>query len=529
MPTVEKNIIKEWFRNLKKPDQDQFWSWLDSFYHKLEGIAIDGITGLQDALNKKADLVNGVVPENQLPFTVNTNEVINIGLIEVTANNVKINVHESGSNKVRINGQIIERSFVNNLPFTAVSEGNKFLRIVARNEPGLFFLKQSAESDEPQEPTLGAGEIHVRLILVTPDGSYIDPQLLNGFKTKSEDTWKTEFPNKLGNFALNYTDERTCFSLETQTPSATTKTLQLVNFGVETTRDVQFTIKNNTLGSVVIPALASDGLLKGFVDNTPFTIPSKGTVFAKYNHVRNIVEILKAGSTVDLSGYATQAGLDAEIVNRAAADSNLQTQITSINNQKSSAVDKMLHYWDATTTKWLSAGIYYLSSKIGIGTTSPAEMLEVNGRIKSNSIVLGSDIGTAVPNELGRKSGLLCAADASGVLRYYSAGSRFVYTPTGNFTMSALKTAVEAVGMIFNSIVIYVNLGSNNYTCTIDIGASNTNTSGVILRSGTGSLSFASIRTLDSGVSSITILNGNQSSYCAFILMDKDYVKIKNN
>ncbi len=305
MAIVDINIIKEWFKNLKKPTQEQFWTWLDSFYHKLDGVPMADVNGLNEALQKKADLVNGVVPESQLPFTINTNEVVAIGAITVTANNVHTGVHESGSNKVRINGQVLERSFPDDLPFTAVTEGNKFLRIVARNQPGLFFLKQSAESDEPQEPALDAGEIHVRLILITPDGSYIDPQLLNGFKAKAEDTWKTEFPNKLGNFALNYTDERTCFSLETQTPSATTKTLQLVNFGVETTRDVEFTIKNNTLGSVVVPALASEGLSKGFVDNTPFTIPSLGTAFAKYNHVRNAVEILKVASNADMTAYHT--------------------------------------------------------------------------------------------------------------------------------------------------------------------------------------------------------------------------------
>lgn len=233
---------------------------------------------------------------------------------------------------------------------------------------------------------------------------------------------------------------------------------------------------------------------------------------------------------INPSIYATVASLDSEIVNRAAGDNNLQGQVNVINARTTSVVDKMLHYWDATAGKWLSSGVAYLSGRIGIGKTDPSEMLDVNGRAKANSLVLAADIGTAVPNEFGRKSGFLCVADASGVLRYYSAGSRFVYTPTGNFTLSALKAAVEAEKMLFNSIVIYVNIGSNNYTCTIDIGAANPNTCGVIKRSGSGSLSFATVvgRTLDSGINNITILNGNQKSFCVFELMDKDYVTIKN-
>ena len=55
MPVVTKEQLKIWFSNLKKPPEGEFWSWIDSFYHKMEGIAISAITGLTEALQKKAD------------------------------------------------------------------------------------------------------------------------------------------------------------------------------------------------------------------------------------------------------------------------------------------------------------------------------------------------------------------------------------------------------------------------------------------------------------------------------------------
>jgi hypothetical protein len=410
----------------------------------------------------------------------------------------------------------------------------------------------------------------------------------SGLKEKSEDNWKDINTGSTSSFSISYSDSSTRFRINTTTDIP--KTLTDILFSAETGRAVEFIIFNNTNLNVKLDQKDTDGLRKGFSAlNMPFIILPKSEAMLKYNPQTNLIEAWKVntpgfaypavGNNGDVlekdstssSGAkwsnrltAAQTGLDAEIVNRAIADTNLQTQINAeianrsaadislqgnidaeivnraagdnnlqgqvnaINARTSSLVDKMLHYWDATAGKWLSSGMAYINGKIGIGTTSPAEALDVNGRVRTNSIVLASDIGTAVPNELGKKSGFLCLADSSGILRYYSAGSKLVYTPNGNFLLSTLKAAVEAEKMIFNSLIIYINIGTNNYTCTIDNGAANPNTSCVIIRSGTGSLSFSSNRTLDSGPSNIVILNGNQSSFCVIQLLDKDYVKIKN-
>lgn len=296
MAKVDINIIKEWFRNLKKPNQEQFWSWLDSFRHKDDKIPMADVENLNQTLTKKADLVNGFVPESQLPFTINSNEVIAIGLIETTVNNVKINVHESGSNKVRINGQIFTRSFANNFPFTPVTTGNKFLRIVARAENGLFFLREGLESEEPQEPALQSGDVHVRLILVTPTGSQIDPEVLSGYVEKEEESWKVINTRRLTDFVINYSDKRTRFKI--QGTFERPKVLQSIIFEQETERAVEFWVYNNTGDDININNVATSGLTKGFqVYGESFKIIANGKALLKYNPAADIIECWKDNST----------------------------------------------------------------------------------------------------------------------------------------------------------------------------------------------------------------------------------------
>lgn len=493
MPIVDKNIIREWFKNLKKPTQDHFWAWLDSFYHKWEGIAISGITGLTEALQKKADLVNGLVPEDQLPFTINSNEVIEIGLIETTTNNVKINVHESGSNKVRINGQILTRSFPDNLPFTPVSAGNRFLRIVARNETGLFFIRQSSESDEPQEPGLEPGDVHVRLILVTPTGSQIDPEVLSGFMEKEEESWKEVLLGSSANFTLNYSDKRTRFKVNAI--NDVPKTLNAIIFSKETTRAVEFWIYNGMNLNINIPVADTDGLSKGFsVSASPFSILPKSYGVLKYNPQTNLIECWKvnaSGSSVITDGTLKGYGITGNLLGL----SDLK------NAEIAGKVDKT-----ATPTQ-------SIASALAIGQMTADEKLHVNGRTKTNSVVLSNEIGTAVPNELGRKNGFLCHSDASGVLRYYSASGLFKFTPTGNFTTSQLKTALDASKITYHDAYVCIVVGSNNYTCNIDNGSSNVSSLLFIGKEGTaGSINFTSSRTINSGSENITIMNGNEGS-----------------
>lgn len=48
------STLKRWFTNFKKPTQEQFWGWLDSYWHKSEKIPMDTIDGLENAIRGTA-------------------------------------------------------------------------------------------------------------------------------------------------------------------------------------------------------------------------------------------------------------------------------------------------------------------------------------------------------------------------------------------------------------------------------------------------------------------------------------------
>ena len=307
MAKVDINIIKEWFRNLKKPNQDQFWAWLDSFRHKDDKIPIDDVENLTQTLTKKADLVGGVVPPHQLPFMIAGNEVLEIGSMTATHNRVSIAVHESGSNKVRIDGQILVRDFPDSFLFTSVTAGSKFLRVVAKNATGLFFLKEGIESDEPQEPSLDAGELHVRLILVTPEGNVIDPELLTGFKEKAEDNWKKTYVFSSTTLTLEKSDVRTRFLITRTFLSGVDPVDPIYNVrGIRLTdksREIEFLIKNDTPENVFLQQNDTVDDLIGFSEN--YTLKPGTWIFSKYNKTTDKLDILKVGTSESMTVVVT--------------------------------------------------------------------------------------------------------------------------------------------------------------------------------------------------------------------------------
>lgn len=72
MATTDKTTLKNWFKNKLKPTQEQFWAWMDSFWHKDESIPTSKIESLDTILNAKAttDELNNL--SNQVADELNT-------------------------------------------------------------------------------------------------------------------------------------------------------------------------------------------------------------------------------------------------------------------------------------------------------------------------------------------------------------------------------------------------------------------------------------------------------------------------
>lgn len=57
--TVNRDVIKSWFKRGMKPLESQFANWIDSFFHKNDQIPINNISGLTEIVNNKYDKATG--------------------------------------------------------------------------------------------------------------------------------------------------------------------------------------------------------------------------------------------------------------------------------------------------------------------------------------------------------------------------------------------------------------------------------------------------------------------------------------
>jgi hypothetical protein len=98
------NDLKSFFETGDKPTQQQFWDWLESFFHKQEGIAISDVTNLQNTLNSKAEgsAINALTPilldEGQSSIEIPAGKYINdIVVIAPTAIYITVGTTNSGT------------------------------------------------------------------------------------------------------------------------------------------------------------------------------------------------------------------------------------------------------------------------------------------------------------------------------------------------------------------------------------------------------------------------------------------------
>lgn len=435
--------------------------------------------------------------------SANGNKIVSLGAITNDSSKIYLAVHSSGSNSVVINQNLYSKTTPDEFAYTTPTSGNvKVALIYALETTQIFYMIQGAEGETAIEPELPEGALLIRRIIITDGGASIDPSELDGFVEKQEESWKEINTGSGTNFFIDYSDARSRFKIKSS--ADVPKTINGINFIAETSRAVEFWVYNDTNLNINIPASATTGLQKGFANiNAPFFILPKSKALLKYNPATNSIECWRDNSV----GFSLPVvGNNGDILEK----DNTVTGGAKWVDRFTGLTANFISFWNGS--KFINSLISQVASKIGINNNSPAEMLDVTGRVKANSFVLANDIGTAIPNELGKKNGYLCHSDASGVLRYFSAAGLFKYTPTGNFTTSNLKTALEASGMFYHDAYVCIVIGSNNYTCNIDNGSSNLSRLLFLGKEGTtGSISFTSSRTL-TAKDSITIMNGNEGS-----------------
>lgn len=348
MPIVNTNIIKEWFSNFKKPPQEQFWVWLDSFRHKWEKVPLNDVEGLTGILQKKADLVDGVVPEDQLPFSVVTSEIITLGTVSILDNKLKLAVHSSGQNKVRVKGKTIIRTFPNQWTFTPI-EGNgvKVIRgFAVRNEDD-FFISEGAELPDFELPEIPPDALQIFMVTITSSGAIIDSEDFGSYKLENEDNWRTitingnNPQNIMMTLANSFNLQTTDFATSPKISGMTTKLEHFTRDGQElhfyndSSKPVEFVAGDYTPG-----VFTTFGFKESFVLQ-----PKKHQKFKRRN---NLYEVLPGSAnfpevgnnrdvlvkTADGEAWSNrlttaETAINTEVTNRTAADVILQNNINA--------------------------------------------------------------------------------------------------------------------------------------------------------------------------------------------------------
>lgn len=426
--------------------------------------------------------------------------VISIGAVTADSSTVYLGLPLTGKNEVLIDGQTYERTDPQSFPFTPVTTGEKILIIHALPDSQVFHLVQGAESTEAVEPVYGG--LFVARILVTTEGINIE-EATAGFKEKANDGWRyiTLADNDPKIIEVTASPSHS-FNLQPLTIANEPKIVGIKSVGDKNTWDgneLLFFIDGDS--EVTFVAGAYDEGLNYVTYAFAQTVIGKPYTYMRFKRKNWYYHHIPAGG-----GASFPEGTDGEILE---LDSTAPDGVKWVDKIKGVA-SGFLHYWNGST--WLSSGVEFIS--VGI--------------IKVKSIILTTNSGTALPDELGYDGTNVFFGNTKRKLRYNDS-TVFTYTPTGNFTISQIRTAMEAAGYVFNDCHINVQLGSNNYTCTIDIGASHPYRIFTMDRNGTGSISFLSTRTLNSGVDAITIMNGNEFSRAIIKTgTSVDFLKIRN-
>ncbi|ROI09804.1 hypothetical protein EGI11_03335 [Chryseobacterium sp. H3056] len=319
MAIIPKYTLAQKFENGKKPPEWDFWAWQDSYWHKEEKIPQTAIEDLPATLAKKADLENGMVREDQLPFSVVTSEVIALGAVEIVDNQVKLSVHSSGANKVRVKGQLITRAFPNQWVFTPVSgNGVKVIRGFAVKNQSDFFIAESDELPEMKDPEIPENALQIFRLIISSEGVTVDEGPTSGMKTKSQDNWTTSLVNVETPVALSANGSSSNF-IVTKTSFAGSVTLKGIIIDTSDLWDgKEFYIKNEA-GVDIIFSLATAETLppeKALLRFTDLDLILKPDITALFRIFNGNLKPVKYSAGDGGGAKFPEAGADGDILEK---------------------------------------------------------------------------------------------------------------------------------------------------------------------------------------------------------------------
>lgn len=315
---------------------------------------------------------------------------LTLGAVTATTSSIHLALHSSGVNSVRIAGQILSKTTGNDWNFPEVTLEKVFTGY-AINDPDVFHLALDGEE-------IPAGALKIFQVIISEYGINID-EFAYGSKMKSDDQWRNAYLSLDEGDYLPLDDERSSINLIIDDAVVTP-----ILYGVMTVRvgtaDKNFAWNGKefifyTERDVLLSSQESNPVAAlPFIEGTNFT--AKAETFTRLKLWDNKVCII--ASTVDLSPYALDADLDTEIVNRAAADNNLQTQINTEHStnvaQDAAIADVNIHQITITATTSIS------TNTLGaIASGGTANLLQHGRNVKIsngvNAINLSCEISSA--------------------------------------------------------------------------------------------------------------------------------------
>ena len=341
---------------------------------------------------------------------IDTDRVISLGAITVNGSVVTIGLHSGGSNSVQINNAIYSR--YESISFTTdaiISAGNFRKDIIeARADSTVFYLKKGVESTNPVPPAVTEGALFISEVLVTSTGvsagalnSVVTDSTMKGDGTSQNplglsDTKNAEIAGKIGKQGIDLGNTADVPNMKIGNHNGIYRAYGASNPIQEFAPFMQMSV-GDTYAQISVDQYSGALSYRAGFQNNPYS--ATRTAWDTGNLVNpatqtwvNQQHYLQADSAVYagfVAGYKERPYIrhsDMTVVELATSTGvNQQVATKQDKSMFSALVDKMVHYYDLATQKMLSTGVEFISA----------------GILKLKSIILTTNTGTALANELG--------------------------------------------------------------------------------------------------------------------------------